>query len=95
MICARFVTVLSQIGLRRSDESAMKSRLDQVVRSYTEKHAFTGTVLIAEGDRVLLNQGYGMADIEWGIPNVPDAKFRVGSVTKQFTDDPRLALAAG
>src|SRR5580692_4466191 len=81
-VCA----VACQIGLaQRPDESAMKARLDQVARSYTEKHAFTGTVLVAEGDRVLLNQGYGMADIEWGIPNVPDAKFRVASLTKQFT----------
>ena len=26
-----------------------------------------------------------MANMEWGIPNTPDTKFRLGSITKQFT----------
>ncbi len=44
-----------------------------------------GTVLVAEGDQLLLNKGYGMAELEWNIPNEPDVKFRLGSLTKQFT----------
>ena len=63
----------------------MKARLDQVAASYTNNNAFMGTVLVVEGDRVLLNKGYGMADLEWGNANAPDVKFRLGSVTKQFT----------
>jgi CubicO group peptidase (beta-lactamase class C family) len=34
---------------------------------------------------VLLNQGYGSANLEWGMPNAPDTKFRLGSLAKQFT----------
>jgi CubicO group peptidase (beta-lactamase class C family) len=26
-----------------------------------------------------------MANMEWGIPNTPDTKFRLGLITKQFT----------
>ncbi len=26
-----------------------------------------------------------MANMEWNIPNTPDTKFRLGSITKQFT----------
>lgn len=48
-------------------------------------NAFMGTVLVVEGDRVLLDKGYGMADLEWGNANAPDVKFRLGSLTKQFT----------
>jgi CubicO group peptidase (beta-lactamase class C family) len=44
-----------------------------------------GTVLVVEGDRVLLDKGYGMADLEWNNANAPDVKFRLGSLTKQFT----------
>jgi CubicO group peptidase (beta-lactamase class C family) len=44
-----------------------------------------GTVLVVEGEKVLLDKGYGMASLEWQVPNVPDAKFRLGSLTKQFT----------
>jgi CubicO group peptidase (beta-lactamase class C family) len=34
---------------------------------------------------VLLSKGYGLANREWEIPNTPDTKFRIGSLTKQFT----------
>jgi len=65
--------------------AAIKPRLLQVANSYTAGNAFMGTVLVAEGDHILLDQGYGMADLEWNIPNAPDVKFRLGSLTKQFT----------
>jgi len=68
-----------------TDEAAMKARLDQVASSYTAGNAFMGTVLVVDGDQVLLDKGYGMADMEWNIANVPEAKFRLGSLTKQFT----------
>ena len=68
-----------------TDEAAVKARLDQVAGSYTSGNAFMGAVLVVDGDRVLLDKGYGMADLEWGIANAPDVKFRLGSLTKQFT----------
>ncbi|MEM0964273.1 MAG: serine hydrolase, partial [Bacteroidota bacterium] len=42
-------------------------------------------VLVAEGDRVLYEGGFGFADHAWEIPNTPDTRFRVASTTKQFT----------
>jgi CubicO group peptidase (beta-lactamase class C family) len=67
------------------DEAAMKARLHTVANSYTANNAFMGTVLVVDGEKVLLNEGYGMASLEWKIPNEPDVKFRLGSLTKQFT----------
>ncbi len=46
-------------------------------------------MLVAVGDDVLLSKGYGDADAQAGIPNDPTTRFRLGSVTKQFT---RLAI---
>lgn len=66
-------------------EAAMKARLDQVATSYTTGNAFMGAVLVVRGDTVLLDKGYGMAVLEWNVPDVPEAKFRLGSLTKQFT----------
>lgn len=74
------------VGVAQStDETAVKARLEQVAQSYTTGNAFMGTVLVVEDDKVLLDKGYGMADLEWGIANIPEAKFRLGSLTKQFT----------
>jgi CubicO group peptidase (beta-lactamase class C family) len=68
-----------------ADSTAVKERLEAVAKSYTAGNAFMGTVLVVEGDHILLDQGYGMADLEWNIPNSPEVKFRLGSLTKQFT----------
>ncbi len=59
-------------------------RMDDAVRSFIPNH-FMGTVLVARGDKVLFSKGYGFANLEWDIPNTPDTKFRIGSISKQFT----------
>jgi CubicO group peptidase (beta-lactamase class C family) len=66
-------------------DAQVRGRLEQVANSYTANNAFMGTVLVTDGDQVLLDKGYGMAVLEWDVPNTPDTKFRLGSVTKQFT----------
>jgi CubicO group peptidase (beta-lactamase class C family) len=61
------------------------ARMDQVVQSYVNKGEFMGSVLVARGDQVLFSKGYGSANLEWNIPDQPSTKFRLGSLTKQFT----------
>jgi CubicO group peptidase (beta-lactamase class C family) len=59
--------------------------MDQIVQSYVANHQFMGSVLVARGTQVLLSKGYGSANLEWEVPNRPNTKFRLGSITKQFT----------
>lgn len=61
------------------------ARMDQIVQSYVSSNHFMGSVLVARGGDVLFSKGYGSADLEWNIPNAPNTKFRLGSITKQFT----------
>jgi CubicO group peptidase (beta-lactamase class C family) len=61
------------------------SRMDQVAQSYVTDKKFMGSVLVARGDEVLFSKGYGSANLEWNVPNSPTTKFRLGSITKQFT----------
>ncbi len=61
------------------------ARMDQVVRSYVLANQFMGSVAVVRDDKVLLDKGYGSANLEWEIPATPTTKFRLGSVTKQFT----------
>lgn len=60
-------------------------RMEQVVHSYSDQQQFMGTVLVAQGDKILLDKGYGSANLELGVPDTPTIKFRLGSITKQFT----------
>jgi CubicO group peptidase (beta-lactamase class C family) len=78
----KIVLTFSLAFLCRAQDAA---RMDQIVQSYVANKSFMGTVLVARGDRILLDKGYGSANLEWNIPNTPTTKFRLGSVTKQFT----------
>lgn len=59
--------------------------MEQVAQSYVNNKQFMGSVLVAQNGKLLLNKGYGFANLEWNVPNSPESKFRLGSVTKQFT----------
>ncbi len=61
-------------------------RMDQVVRWYAEDvKTFMGSVLVAREGQVLVSRSYGSANLEWNVPHTPATKFRLGSITKQFT----------
>jgi CubicO group peptidase (beta-lactamase class C family) len=59
--------------------------MQQVIQNYVDNKSFMGSILVAAKDNVLINQGYGSADLEWNVPNNSSTKFRIGSITKQFT----------
>ena len=60
-------------------------KIDAFMKQVTENGQYNGSVLVAENGKVIFKKGYGMANFEWEIPNAPDTKFRLGSITKQFT----------
>ncbi len=73
------------LTLARPAASQDVARMEQVVQDAVAKKTFMGAVLVARGSDVLLSKGYGFANIEWEILNAPSTKFRLGSITKQFT----------
>src|SRR5512136_767600 len=79
LACALF----SPPGLVVQPEAA--SHLDELLAQWTRDGTFTGSVLIAQDGVVFLNEGYGLADRLQGIPNTPQTRFHLGSLSKQFT----------
>ena len=69
------------------------ARMEQLIQSRVADRSFMGAVLVARGDQVILSKGFGSANLEWNVPNTPGTKFRLGSVTKQFTAAAILLLA--
>ena len=61
------------------------NRIDNLMSLYHKYGQFNGSVLVADDGKVLYQKGFGLANMEWNIPNSPDTKFRLGSITKQFT----------
>lgn len=60
-------------------------QIEDLMGRYVDNGEFNGSVLVVENGKVIFKKGYGLANMEWNIPNTPDAKFRLGSLTKQFT----------
>ncbi len=61
------------------------ARMEQVIQSHASAGTFMGTVLVARDGAVIVDKAYGMANLEWDVANTPATKFRLGSITKQFT----------
>ncbi len=80
--------VLVLLSLSFSFPVSAKNKADKIeglLKLYYDYGKFNGTALVAEGGRIIYKKGFGLANMEWNIPNRPDTKFRLGSITKQFT----------
>ena len=84
------LTAAAVAGLLRAQD--FPSRADKFILPLVEQNQFIGSVLVARDGKPILRKGYGFADREWNIPNGPDTKFRLGSITKQFTATAILQL---
>lgn len=89
LFLAMFIAMTSP-AIQAQDKSR---QIDDLLGKYHEYGQFNGTVLVAEQGRVIFKKGYGEANKEWNIQNTPDTKFRLGSITKQFTATLILQLA--
>ena len=60
-------------------------RMDQLMQAKFEVEGFSGTALVMQKGEKVYHKAFGLADREWNVPNTPETKYRIGSVTKQFT----------
>jgi len=61
------------------------ARIDEYLARANKIGQFNGAALVAENGKVIYKKGLGLANMEWNAPNEADTKFRLGSITKQFT----------
>ena len=60
-------------------------KFDEYLNALVKQGHFTGSALAARDGKVIFSKGYGLANAELEAPNTPQTKFRLGSITKQFT----------
>jgi len=72
---------------------ALGRRVDALFARYTHPGSPGAVVGIMRGGEIELCKGYGLASIELGVPITPKTRFRIASVSKQFTVTAALMLA--
>lgn len=85
-----FLVLISNMGFAQ----AKVEQIEELLSTYEEYGKFNGSVLLSEQGKVIYKKGFGMANMEWDIPNQPNTKHRLGSITKQFTAMLILQLVA-
>lgn len=90
----RTVSIVAAVllpALSAADETPAK--IGAYLAACVEAEQFNGSVLVARKDEQLVCRGFGFANFEHQALNSPETKFRLGSVTKQFTAMAVMVLA--
>jgi CubicO group peptidase (beta-lactamase class C family) len=64
---------------------SQESEVDKIIGTMVPSGSAGVTVAVAREGDILFSKGYGLANIEYNIPNSPATIFHVASVSKQFT----------
>jgi D-aminopeptidase len=73
---------------------ALERRVDALFARYTKSGSPGAVVAVMRDGEIEICKGYGLASIELGVPIGPRTRFRIASVSKQFTVTAALMLAA-
>lgn len=60
-------------------------RVDQIFDDWNQENHPGGVVYISKADKVLYSKAFGLANIQYAIPNTTASIFNLASVSKQFT----------
>ena len=78
-------------GERR--QGGVEERIDRILAAAFRPDQPGAAVIVVRGDSVIFRRGYGLADLELGVPVRPEMVFRIGSETKSFTAAAVMILA--
>ena len=88
-ILVSFIAALSVSRAELSFEEGAAAHLREVTKGDSPGVA----VLVARDGKIVFQGGFGLADLEKKTPVTPETKFRIGSISKQFTAAAILKLA--
>ena len=85
VLLAGWLFVISGSFSRNVHAQDLAPKVDEYMNAAVRAHHFSGTILLARDGRPIISRGYGMANLELNVANTPKTKFRIASMTKQFT----------
>ena len=76
------------------ESTVFERRVNALFAPYTKPGSPGAVVGVMRDGEIEFCKGFGLASIELGVPIRPDTRFRIASVSKQFTVTAALMLAA-
>lgn len=81
--CSVLLALLFSAPVAFAQQVPDESRIDRIFARYDQNTPGCAAALYQNGE-ITFAKGYGMANIEHGIPNSPQTVFRIASASKQF-----------
>jgi len=70
------------------DPAVVSAQADAWLKPYQEVGDFSGVVLLAQGDKILFQKAYGLADPQVGLPNRLDTRFELPLLARRLPPRP-------
>jgi D-alanyl-D-alanine carboxypeptidase len=93
MVVCGVAAAVSRASAQSAADDALAKKIDAVMSEVYKPGEPGAALLVRRDGQTIFRKGYGMADLELGVPVEPDMVFRLGSITKQFTAVSILMLA--
>lgn len=84
-IIMKKIIILILLPLAINAQKNYPALLDEYAQAEFNIKEFNGTMLVMQKGKPVYKRSFGMADREWNVANTNETKYRIGSVTKQFT----------
>jgi CubicO group peptidase (beta-lactamase class C family) len=85
LIVLNFIFIFLNNARSQSLPDSVVKKIDSLFTKWNNENSPGCTVGIVRNDSLIYAKGYGMANLEYGIPNTPQTIFHMASVSKQFT----------
>jgi CubicO group peptidase (beta-lactamase class C family) len=77
--------ILLAAALAVGQNQQTTEEIDTFLGKLTREQGFSGSVLVARNGRILLEKGYGSADLKKSVPAGAKTKYYIASISKQLT----------
>lgn len=88
-----FINSILQVSAQPIPDSTLK-KIDSLFTKWSHINSPGCTVGIVRNDSLIFSKGYGMANLEYAVPNSPATIYHMASVSKQFTGYAIVLLAS-
>ncbi len=86
-------TFSSRLQAEQITDKGLVKKINTFLENIYPANEPGAAVLAVKDGKIILRKGFGMANLELGIPIKPEMVFRIGSITKQFTAVAIMKLA--